>query len=90
MNPIQSTYAVAALLRRLVDQHRKRHPVAVLQLLPRQALRHLRQADQAAVGHLPVHLAGGHAWFSEEEESRSQTRQGFHRLDLARDSNLVV
>lgn len=65
INPIHSTYAAVALLRRLVHQHRKRHPVAVLELLPRQALRQLRQADQAAVAHLLVHLDGGHAWFSE-------------------------
>lgn len=68
INPIQSTYAAAALLRRLVHHHRKRHPVAFLQLLPRQALRQLRQADQATVAHLLVHLDGGHAWFSVEEE----------------------
>lgn len=90
MNPLLSTYAAAALLRCLVDKHCKRHPVAVLQLLSRQALRHLRQADQSAVCHLPVHLAGGYARFPEEEESRTQAGEGIHRLDLAADPNLVV
>lgn len=58
----------------LVDQYREGHPVAVLQLLPSHALRHLRQTDQTAVGHLAIHIAGGNPRFSETEKSPNQSQ----------------
>lgn len=90
LNPIHSTYAAAALLRRLVHQYCKRHPITVLKLLPHQALRQLRQADQAAVGHLLVHLDGRHAWFSEAEEKEKSWIHIIKHFTLGRDFRVVM
>lgn len=62
------TYTAVALRRGLVDQHGEGHPVALLQLLPSHAFRHLRQTDQTAIGHLAVHFTGGNPRSSEMEK----------------------